>query len=164
MSRQAATDAEVVGSPDQARSEMVLPNPVDDHAPRQRVVAGHDPTPATGQTVGRLEDRLLGNQGRRHRGRHQHTRLVRIASIQQMSRRWRRGRFEEEVALRLFPEILAGQLCGRQSRTCQLGPPLVLTLQTSKDGHERVIVASRQWIELVVVTPGTAHCHTQEDL
>ena len=41
--RRLALDAEVLGRLDQARAEMVLPDPVDGHAGRQRVVGTSQP-------------------------------------------------------------------------------------------------------------------------
>ena len=169
MCRQAAANTKIIGRADQPGSEVILPDPVDDHAAGQRVVLGHDPagqgnaTP-TGELVSRLEGRLLFDQGRRHRSGHLDARLVRVAPFQQVCHRGSRRGFEEEVALWLRLQVLAGQLHRRQCRPGQLGPPFVLALQPSKDGNHRVVIPGRQGVELVVVASRTTHRQSQEDL
>ena len=87
MTRHIAVDAEVVRGRNQARTEVIQPQPIDDHASRQRVLGIGDPLSQVRSWCGsiiRQARRSLREQHAERSHRESFAGLVRIAAVQQM--------------------------------------------------------------------------------
>ena len=107
MGRRGALGAEVVGRGNNSPAEVPLPDPVGDHARRERMIGAGDPLgqPGPGPSgillAGEKERATLRQEGRR-RGNDPPGRLIQFAAPQQMDSR-RLGGVAEGPEVRLLP-------------------------------------------------------------
>ena len=92
MTGRCATETEIVGGRNKAHSEMMLPDPVDQHAGGPWILRGGDPAgegqaPSRRVSTGRIDFGRIGVQNRHKSCRDFFTRLREIPLIEDVSRR-----------------------------------------------------------------------------